>query len=90
MLRTAGPLGVLLSFIFLTVLAWGVMHFITDIISIWPVRGALVDFVRYFVDEDLALTVGAAYWSVDMRNAFPITAFAKLSNQHAFRIFINY
>lgn len=90
MLRTAGPLGVLLSFIFLTVLAWGVMHFITDIISIWPVRAALVDFVRYFVDEDLALTVSAAYWSVDMRNAFPIMAFAKLSNQYAFRIFINY
>ncbi|KAL2053176.1 hypothetical protein ABVK25_006501 [Lepraria finkii] len=62
MLRTAGPHGMLLSFIFFTVLAWGVVQFITDIISIWPVRGALVDFVRYFVDEDLALTVGAAYW----------------------------
>ena len=63
-LRTAGPLAVFLSFTILTFLAWGVMQGITEMLSIWPVPGALMEFVRYFVDEDLALTVGAAYWSV--------------------------
>ena len=65
------------------------MQGITEMISIWPVGGALVEHVRYFIDEDLALTVGVAYWSVYMRYAFPIAAFAKLSNQHAFHIFID-
>ena len=61
-LRTAGPLALVLSFALLTFLAWGVMQCITEMLSIWPVPGALVEFVRCFVDEDLALTVGVAYW----------------------------
>ena len=65
------------------------MQGITEMISIWPVRGALVELVRNFVDEDLALTVGVAYWSVDMKYAFPIAAFAKLLNRHAFHVFIS-
>lgn len=63
-LRTAGPLALFLSFAVLTLLAWGVMQCITEMLSIWPVPGALVEFVRVFVDEDLALTVGVAYWLV--------------------------
>ena len=61
-LRTAGLLALFLSFAILTLLAWGVMQCITEMLSIWPVSGALVDFVRVIVDEDLALTVGVAYW----------------------------
>ena len=61
-LRTAGPLALFLSFAILTLLAWGVMQCITEMLSIWPIPGALVEVVRFFVDEDLALTVGVAYW----------------------------
>ena len=63
-LRAAGPLALFLAFFILTALAWGVMQCITEMLSIWPVPGALVEFVRAFVDEDLATTVGIAYWYV--------------------------
>ena len=66
-LRTAGPLALFLSFTILTLLAWGVMQCITEMLAIWPVPGALVEFVRVFVDEDLAFTVGALYWSVHLK-----------------------
>ena len=68
-LRLSGQLGLFLSFLLLTILAWGVMQCITEMLSIWPIPGALVEFVRVFVDEDLALTVGVAYWSVLSMNA---------------------
>ena len=61
-LRTAGPLAVLLSYTLLTLLAWGVMQCITEMLSIWPVPGALIEFVRCFIDEDLGYTIGIAYW----------------------------
>ncbi len=63
-LRTAGPLAPFLAFTILTCLAWGVMQCITEMLAIWPVPGALVEFVRSFLDEDLAITVGIAYWLV--------------------------
>ena len=63
-LRQAGPLALFLAFSILTTLAWGVMQCITEMLSIWPVPGALVEFVRAFLDEDLATTVGIAYWYV--------------------------
>ena len=61
-LRLAGPLGVFVSFAVLTFLAWGVMQCITEMLSAWPVPGALIEFVRMFVDPDLAMTVGFFYW----------------------------
>ena len=61
-LRLAGPLGLFLSFLLLTVLTWAIMQCISEMLSIWPVPGALIEYVWTFVDEDLALTVGVAYW----------------------------
>ena len=63
-LRTAGPLAVFLSFTLFTLLAWGVMQCITEMLSIWPIPGALVEFVQCFVDEELGYTIGVAYWLV--------------------------
>lgn len=63
-LRTAGPLAPFLAFTILTALAGGVMQCITEMFSIWPVPGALFEFVRTFLDDDLAWTVGIAYWYV--------------------------
>lgn len=76
-LRLAGPLALFLSFALLTFLAWGVMQCITEMVSIWPVPGALVEFIRCFVDEDLALTVGVTYWfTYSITTAAIITAIA--------------
>lgn len=61
-LRIGGPGAVLISFAILGLLAWLVMQCIAEMLCIWPISGALVEFVRTFVDEDLAITVGAAYW----------------------------
>ena len=61
-LRLAGPLGLFLSFFLLTILTWAIMQCISEMLAIWPIPGAMIEYVRIFVDEDLALTVGLAYW----------------------------
>lgn len=69
-LRTAGPLALVLSFTLLTLFAWAVMQCITEMLSIWPVPGALVEFVGCFVDEDFGYTIGVAYWSVPSKRSY--------------------
>jgi amino acid transporter len=43
-------------------LAWMVMQCIGEFLALWPISGALVEFVAKFVDEDLGTAVGIAYW----------------------------
>ncbi|KAI6089255.1 amino acid permease-domain-containing protein [Hypoxylon rubiginosum] len=38
------------------------MQCITELLCIWPVPGALSVFVRVFVDTELGIVVGVAYW----------------------------
>lgn len=73
-LRLAGPLAVLLSFALLGLLAWAVMQCMAEMISIWPISGALTVFVSEFVDVELGIAVGVAYWCVN-----PITYLLKLT-----------
>ncbi|PSN67178.1 hypothetical protein BS50DRAFT_573918 [Corynespora cassiicola Philippines] len=61
-LRLGGPLAVLLSFALLGVLAWGVMQCIAELLCIWPISGALTVYVTEFVDVELGIAVGVAYW----------------------------
>ncbi|THC95893.1 hypothetical protein EYZ11_004624 [Aspergillus tanneri] len=61
-LRTGGPAAVLISFTVVGLLAWMVMQCIGELLAIWPISGALVEYVGTFVDEDLGTTVGIAYW----------------------------
>lgn len=61
-LRIGGPGAVLISFALLGLLAWLVMQCIAEMLCIWPISGALVEFVHTFVDEELAITVGVVYW----------------------------
>jgi amino acid transporter len=63
-LRLAGPLAVLLSFALLGALAWGVMQCIAEMLCIWPISGALSVYVTEFVDVELGIAVGVAYWYV--------------------------
>ncbi|KAI2601965.1 amino acid permease-domain-containing protein [Hypoxylon sp. NC1633] len=61
-LGTGGSLAVILSFLMLGILAWGVMQCISELLCLWPVPGALSVFVREFVDFELGIVVGVAYW----------------------------
>ncbi|KAK8115135.1 amino acid permease-domain-containing protein [Apiospora kogelbergensis] len=61
-LELGGPLAVLLSFLLVGLLAFGVMQCITEMLCIWPIPGALPVYVSEFVDEELGIAVGLAYW----------------------------
>ncbi|KAL4984585.1 amino acid permease-domain-containing protein [Aspergillus falconensis] len=61
-LRIGGPGAVLIAFTVMGLLAWSVMQCIGELLALWPISGALVEFVAKFVDEDLGTAVGIAYW----------------------------
>jgi yeast amino acid transporter len=61
-LELGGPLAVLLAFFIDGVIAWAVMQCITEMLCIWPVPGALQLYVSEFVDPELGIAVGIAYW----------------------------
>lgn len=63
-LRIGGPGAVLIAFTAMGLLAWTVMQCLGELLALWPISGALVEFVAKFVDEDLGTAVGIAYWSV--------------------------
>ena len=69
-LELGGPLAVLLSFLLVGILAWAVMQCITEMLCIWPVPGALSVYVSKFVDEELGIAVGIAYWYVSRKTHF--------------------
>ncbi|CAI7587990.1 unnamed protein product [Penicillium pancosmium] len=61
-LRFGGPGAVLISFTVMGLLAWTVMQCIGEMLTLWPIPGALVEYIVAFVDEDLGIAVGIAYW----------------------------
>ncbi|KAL2788661.1 amino acid permease-domain-containing protein [Aspergillus keveii] len=61
-LELAGPLAAVLAFFLVGLLCWAVMQCITEMICIWPIPGALSVFVSEFVDAELGIAVGIAYW----------------------------
>ncbi|KAJ5160876.1 uncharacterized protein N7482_007880 [Penicillium canariense] len=61
-LRFGGPGAVLISTTVMGLLAWLVMQCIAEMLTLWPISGALVEYVGTFVDEDLGIAVGIAYW----------------------------
>lgn len=61
-LGIAGPSGTLLSYGLVAAGVICVMEGISEMIGHWPVSNAMVEFVRSFVDQDLAIIVGVAYW----------------------------
>jgi amino acid transporter len=61
-LGTGGQVGAILAFFFVGVLSWLVMQCITELLCIWPVPGALSVYVSTFVDEELGVAAGIAYW----------------------------
>ncbi|RCI08833.1 hypothetical protein L249_4828 [Ophiocordyceps polyrhachis-furcata BCC 54312] len=61
-LRVGGPLTAPLSFLVSGLLAWAVMQCVTEMLCIWPIPGALSVYVSEFVDFELGIAVGVAYW----------------------------
>jgi amino acid permease len=61
-LHIAGPAGLLSAIVFVGVTAVCVMEGLSEMVVLWPVSNAMVEYVRAFVDEDLAPVVAIAYW----------------------------
>ncbi|TQB73793.1 hypothetical protein MPDQ_005440 [Monascus purpureus] len=61
-LQIGGPGAVLISFTVMGLLSWTVMQCLGEMLALWPISGALIEFVGTFVDRELGVTVGIAYW----------------------------
>jgi yeast amino acid transporter len=58
----AGPGGAMIAVFVVGIIVIAVMEGICELINIWPIPNAMVEFVRSFVDEDLGIAVGILYW----------------------------
>lgn len=47
------------------------MTSLSELVVLWPIPNALVEYVKKFVDEDLAIVVGLAYWFVNTALSSP-------------------
>jgi amino acid transporter len=63
-LRVAGPVGGLVTYIIVGFGVICVIEGLAEMIGHWPIANAMVEFVKAFVDKDLAVVVGIAYWRV--------------------------
>jgi amino acid transporter len=54
----------LLAFTLVGLVAICVMEGIAEMILIWPIPNAMVQFVKVFVDRELGIVIGIGYWSV--------------------------
>jgi amino acid transporter len=64
-MNTAGPGGLLIAWIFVAITSICVMEGVAEMVIMWPVSNAMVEYVKAFVDRDLAIVIGLAYWCVD-------------------------
>lgn len=65
-LEVAGPGGMLLAYCVVGVIAVAVMEVVSEMIQLFPAPNAIPEYVRNFVDVDLAWVVGIAYWCVTL------------------------
>ena len=61
-LRVGGPAPVLIAFAAMGLLSWTVMQCLGEMLALWPISGALFEFVGTFIDPELGATVGITYW----------------------------
>jgi yeast amino acid transporter len=72
-LGTAGPAGFMTAIVYVGLNAIFVMECLSELTVLWPVSNAMVNYVKTFVDEELALVAGLAYWLV-LRKLSPVAA----------------
>lgn len=61
-LQVSGPAGFLVALCVTGALTICVMETVGELVQQFPVPNAILEYVRTFVDEDLAWVVGIAYW----------------------------
>lgn len=61
-MEVAGPAGALVALVIMGVIAICVAEGLSELTQLFPAPNAIVEYVRAFVDEDLAWAVGIAYW----------------------------
>lgn len=61
-LAVAGPWGTLLAFILIGLVGICVVEGLSEMIQMFPAPNAIVEYVRHFVDPDLAWVIGISYW----------------------------
>lgn len=61
-LKSAGPAGLLVAVVIVGVVAIAFMEGLSEMIQVFPTANPIVDYVEEFVDQDLSLCVGIAYW----------------------------
>jgi yeast amino acid transporter len=61
-LEVAGPGGALIGLMLIGILAICVMECVSELVQLFPVPNAIVEYIKAFVDEDLAWCAGLAYW----------------------------
>ena len=76
-LSFGGPGGVLIAWAINGAIAVAVMEGLSGMIELWPISNAMMEFVDKFVDKDLALVVGIAYW---YRRGFALFLLPKLNS----------
>lgn len=58
----SGPVGAVLSFFIASLVIISVMRSLAEMVSVRPVKGALMDYPATFVDKALGIAVGVVYW----------------------------
>ncbi|ERF68742.1 hypothetical protein EPUS_07229 [Endocarpon pusillum Z07020] len=61
-LEIAGPGGMLCAYCIVGLIAIAVMEGVSEMVQLFPAPNAIVEYVKAFVDADLAWVVGVAYW----------------------------
>ncbi|KAI9774240.1 MAG: hypothetical protein M1839_001742 [Geoglossum umbratile] len=61
-LSIASPGVAMLAFGLVSLMVIAVMEGIAEMTGLWPISNAMMAFVRSFVDKDLAIIIGIAYW----------------------------
>ncbi len=59
-----GPVGAILASLCAGLVILSVMRSLAEMVSVRPVKGALMDYPDVFVDEALGFAVGICYWEV--------------------------
>jgi yeast amino acid transporter len=60
----SGSAGCVLSYVIGGLVIIAVMRTLAEMVSVRPLRGALMDFPDTFVDEALGFAVGILYWLI--------------------------
>ena len=61
-LELAGPGGTLIALFIVALIAICVMEGLSELVQLFPAPNAIVEYIKAFVDEDLAWVCGVAYW----------------------------